>query len=176
MRDLFEVDAHGTVCVTDQGIVELAYQDRLDSLFEWQNLNSKSEYEHTSRMLDNLPFQLRSQNLRDRSWFTPREYQEIDLADYVLSRCSNSDQILRAQEELAIVAQLEATPIFLHLIYLVDHWRSRNLVWGVGRGSSVSCFLLYVIGINKINPLDYELDHKEFFKIPSNRNEYGQSH
>ena len=82
-----------------------------------------------------------------------------------MSRCKNQQQISRAQDELQIIEHLEAEHIFLHLIYLVDTWRSQNRVWGVGRGSSVSCFVLYVIGVNKINPLDYDLPMTEFFKI-----------
>ena len=162
---LYSVDEQGRLFVSDQGIIELAYQNKLDSFFEWQNHESMLEYVNSAQRLDTLPFDPRSPDVAARSWFTPEEYQTLDLTQYVLSRCATVQQLERAQVELEIVQDLGAEPIFRHLIYLVDQWRSRDLVWGVGRGSSVSCFLLYVIGVNKINPLDYDLDYHEFFKI-----------
>jgi DNA polymerase III alpha subunit len=42
--------------------------------------------------------------------------------------------------------------------------RSSNIVWGVGRGSSVASYALYLIGIHKIDPIKYNLSINEFFK------------
>ena len=152
--------------MSDQGIIELAYQDKLDkAIFEWQDADSKQQFQRVSQYLDHWPFVLKNTDVTGRQWFTPSNYQKINLREYVLSRCKNQQQISRAQDELQIIEHLEAEHIFLHLIYLVDTWRSQNRVWGVGRGSSVSCFVLYVIGVNKINPLDYDLPMTEFFKI-----------
>lgn len=156
--------------MSNQGIIELAYQDKLDhAIFEWQNLVSKDQFARVSRYLDNWPFEFKSTDAAARKWFTPNGYQEINLNEYVLSRCKNDVQMRRAMDELAIIDHLQAEHIFKHLIYLVDKWRSENRVWGVGRGSSVSCFVLYLIGINKINPLDYDLSMTEFFKIDPDR-------
>ena len=55
-------------------------------------------------------------------------------------------------------------PVLRHLVYMVDHFRREGITWGVGRGSSVSSFVLYLIGINRINPLEFGLDIKEFLK------------
>ena len=51
-----------------------------------------------------------------------------------------------------------------YLKYLVDTMREHNIVWGVGRGSSVSSFVLFLIGIHKINSLYYDLSINEFIK------------
>ena len=164
MKNLASFDSNGLACLTNQGIIELAYQNKIDgALFEWDDKDSKSHFESICQYLDCWPFQ-NNTDTNNRQWFTPQEYQDIDLDQYVLSRCKDNKQLLRAQQELAIINHLQVQHIFKHLIYLVNLWRSRNLVWGIGRGSSVSCFVLYVIGLNKINPLDYDLDHKEFFK------------
>jgi DNA polymerase III alpha subunit len=163
--NLLNITPAGTSQVSDQGIIELAYQDRLHSFFEWQNPQTREEYLNSAVQLDNLPFEIGTQNVEDRQWFTPPEYSSIDLQEFVIARCYGEDQIARAKKELELISQLKAEHIFKHLIFLIDQWRSKNLVWGVGRGSSVSCFVLYIIGINKINPLDYDLDHREFFKI-----------
>jgi len=47
---------------------------------------------------------------------------------------------------------------------MVDNLRKRNVVWGVGRGSSVSSYVLFCIGINRIDPLKFNLDVGEFLK------------
>jgi DNA polymerase III alpha subunit len=163
-QDLIRIDSQGQTFVSDQGVIELAYQDALHTAFEWQNAHSRQQFEQVCDFLDFTPFRTSSMDVHDRSWFTPSEYANIDLDSYILSRCHNPAQQARACEELKLVHELKVEPLFRHLIYLVDQWRSQDAVWGVGRGSSVSCFLLYVIGINKINPLDYELDYREFFK------------
>jgi DNA polymerase III alpha subunit len=51
-----------------------------------------------------------------------------------------------------------------YLKYLVDTMRTHNIVWGVGRGSSVASFILFLIGIHRINSLHYDLSIDEFLK------------
>jgi len=51
-----------------------------------------------------------------------------------------------------------------YMKYLVDLMRKNNIVWGVGRGSSVSSFVLFLIGIHRINSLHYDLNIEEFLK------------
>lgn len=166
MNDNFVVfDQKGTPFVSNQGIIELAYQNKLDNIFEWQDSAAKAAFLDQCGKLDCWPFPPQTSETDNRDWFTPAEYKNIDLQEYCIKRCKNQEQINRAITELEIIYKLNAMPIFQHLIWLVDTWRSNGLVWGVGRGSSVSCFVLYLIGINKINPLDYNLDYREFFKI-----------
>ena len=54
--------------------------------------------------------------------------------------------------------------VLIFLKYLVDTMRENNIIWGVGRGSSVASFCLYLIGVHKVNPLKFNLDIKEFLK------------
>jgi DNA polymerase III alpha subunit len=42
--------------------------------------------------------------------------------------------------------------------------RDNNIVWGVGRGSSVASYVLYLLGIHKIDSIKYNLSPDEFFK------------
>lgn len=166
MNNLYQTDDQGVCWLSEQGVIELAYQNLLtNSMFEWQDAHIKSQYEQVCVSQDNWPWQPPAQlNVQDRSWFTPAEYQAVDLRSYVLQRCQNQSEIVRAEQELKLIEHLNVAHIFRHLIFLVDTWRSKNLVWGIGRGSSVSCFILYVIGLNKINPMEYDLDPEEFFK------------
>lgn len=165
MKHLVQFDSRGLAQLSDQGIIELAYQDKINgSLFEWQDKTSQQQFDQVCKYLDCWPVAQSNGLVENRDWFTPIEYQTIDLRNYVLARCKNQQQKDRATFELDKIEQLGVQHIFLHLIYLVNLWRSKNRVWGIGRGSSVSCFVLYAIGLNKINPLDYDLDYREFFK------------
>jgi len=51
-----------------------------------------------------------------------------------------------------------------YLKYLVDTMRDNNIVWGVGRGSSVASFVLFLMGVHKINSLYYDIPIEEFLK------------
>jgi DNA polymerase III alpha subunit len=48
--------------------------------------------------------------------------------------------------------------------YIVDTLRKNQIVWGVGRGSSVASYALYLIGVHKIDSVKYDLPIGEFFK------------
>jgi DNA polymerase III alpha subunit len=37
-------------------------------------------------------------------------------------------------------------------------------VWGVGRGSSVASYVLFLIGVHRIDSMKYNLDYKEFLR------------
>ena len=67
-------------------------------------------------------------------------------------------------EELAEFKKRNMYPLLQFLVYLVDFMRENNIVWGVGRGSSVASYVLYAIGIHKINPIQYGLDWREFLR------------
>jgi len=41
---------------------------------------------------------------------------------------------------------------------------ANRVIWGVGRGSSVASFVLYKLGVHRINSLHYNLDVGEFLR------------
>jgi DNA polymerase III alpha subunit len=51
-----------------------------------------------------------------------------------------------------------------YLKYLVDTLKSNNMIWGVGRGSSVASYVLYLLGVHKIDSMFYDLDITEFLR------------
>lgn len=102
------------------------------------------------------------ENLSD--WRLPAEYQNLDLENYLLSKCENNTQIQRVQEELREFERRDMLLVLKWLKYFVDTMRANNLVWGVGRGSSCASYCLFLIGIHKIDSIEYELDIKEFLK------------
>lgn len=98
------------------------------------------------------------------NWQMPKEYLEMDIAKFVLDQCTNEAELQRAGEELLMFHERNMFVLLQYLKYLVDTMRSHNIVWGVGRGSSVASFVLFLIGIHRINSLYYDLSIDEFLK------------
>jgi DNA polymerase III alpha subunit len=101
---------------------------------------------------------------KQNTWYIPEEYKDMDIAKWVLEQCKDENELQRAGQELLLFQEREMFPLLQYLKYLVDTMREHNIVWGVGRGSSVSSFVLYLIGIHKINSLYYDLPIEEFIK------------
>jgi DNA polymerase III alpha subunit len=98
------------------------------------------------------------------NWFMPQEYKNFDIAKYILDQCQNEEELQRAGKELLLYQERDMFILLKYLKYLVDTMRNNNIVWGVGRGSSVASFVLYLLGVHKINSLFYQLDIGEFLK------------
>jgi len=98
------------------------------------------------------------------SWFTPEPYKSMDVLDWLSSRCTTEVQIQRVAHEWMLFEQHGMTSVLNLLIYLVDNFRERKIVWGVGRGSSVASYILYLIGIHKVDSIAFDLDIGEFLK------------
>jgi len=103
-------------------------------------------------------------NMQQSIWFMPREYQDMDIAKWILDQCKEDHELQRAGEELIEFQKRDMFPLLRYCKYLVDTMRSNNIVWGVGRGSSVSSYVLYLIGIHRINSLHMDLSIDEFLK------------
>ncbi len=103
-------------------------------------------------------------HIRHNRWFMPDEYRNIDIAEHVLSLCANQEELQRAGEELLLFQQYNLFDLLRYLRYLVDVMQQNHVIWGVGRGSSVASFVLYLLGVHRINSLYYDLDPREFLR------------
>lgn len=103
-------------------------------------------------------------NITQNNWFMPKEYREFDIARFVLDQCTCEAELQRAGKELLMYEKRGMFTLLQYMKYLVDTMRYHNVVWGVGRGSSVSSFVLFLIGVHRINSLYYDLDIEEFLK------------
>ena len=99
-----------------------------------------------------------------QQWFMPDEYKNMDIAKWVLDRCADQNELQRAGSELMEYAERDLLPLLQYLKYLVDTMRQNSIVWGVGRGSSVASFVLYIIGIHRIHSLKNNLNFNEFMR------------
>jgi DNA polymerase III alpha subunit len=103
-------------------------------------------------------------NLRQDIWYMPENYKIFDIENWVLEQAPDIVAYTRVKEELNLFAQHNMITLLKYLKYLVDTMRENKIVWGVGRGSSVASYVLYLIGVHKIDSIKYELDIKEFLK------------
>jgi DNA polymerase III alpha subunit len=99
-----------------------------------------------------------------RKWHMPEEYKELDIAEYILSLCKEDHELQRVGAELLLFQERDLFNLLRYLKYLVDTLRKNNIVWGVGRGSSVASYVLFLLGVHKINSIYYNLDIEEFLK------------
>jgi DNA polymerase III alpha subunit len=97
-------------------------------------------------------------------WFMPEEYKAIDVQNWVLNKCTTDKEIARASQELIEFKKRDMNNLLCYMIYLVDFMRENNIVWGVGRGSSVASYVLYLIGVHKIDSIQFDLDWREFLR------------
>jgi len=97
-------------------------------------------------------------------WSTPEPWASMSVLDYCIEKCTDDDQRIRVCEEYKLFEERDMIPVLKHLIWMTQTLRERGIFWGVGRGSSVSSYVLYLIGINRINPMQFDLDIKEFLK------------
>jgi len=98
------------------------------------------------------------------NWRMPEEYKNLDIAAYVLSLCREDYELQRVGEELLLYQERDLFDLLRYLKYLVDTLRKNNIVWGVGRGSSVASYVLFLLGVHKIDSLYYDLSIDEFLK------------
>ena len=116
---------------------------------------------------ERLDYPLTKSQVDKNNWFIPDEYKLLDIEKYLVEQCPEQNYT-RLIEELALFEQNNMIPVLKTMKYVVDTLRKNNIVWGVGRGSSVSSYVLYLIGIHKIDSVKYALPIDEFFKGEQN--------
>jgi len=99
-----------------------------------------------------------------KNWFIPENYKTLDIAVWLLDQCKTQNQIERVMLELELYLQHDMIEVLNYLKYLVDFMRENNIVWGLGRGSSIASYCLYLIGVHKVDSIKYQLDINEFLK------------
>jgi DNA polymerase III alpha subunit len=97
-------------------------------------------------------------------WFMPEEYKLYDIVDWLYCECKTIEQKNRVTEELTAFAERDMILLLKWLKYFVDTMNKNNIVWGVGRGSSVASYVLYLIGVHSIDSMKYNLDWREFLR------------
>lgn len=151
--DLYLNDPSRTIktIITDQNI-------EFSDILNLENIPNCIKYTDPNTSIENFDIQLQN------NWHMPDIYKNMDIAKFVLDQCKNEHELQRAGEELLLFQERDMFMLLKYLKYLVDTMKTNNIIIGVGRGSSVSSYVLYLIGVHKIDSLYYSLDIGEFLK------------
>ena len=173
MAEKTKINDHGDVIFSEEDVIDLLYTD---PEFDISKLyfHDIGKYSDSLKKLGiDLPIintAPRRQNpiLFDKEncekWHMPEKYKQINVLQWLLDKCQNDEEKLRVQMEYDLFEKKNFIRVLQFLIYFIDTLRANNIVWGVGRGSSVASFCLFLIGVHKINPLLYNLDITEFLR------------
>ena len=97
-------------------------------------------------------------------WFMPDEYKNMNVIEHLVKLTNTPQEYKRVDEELEEFKKRNMLDLLKYMIYLVDFMRENKIVWGVGRGSSVASYVLYLIGVHRIDSIQYGLDWREFLR------------
>lgn len=169
-------DKYGNVYFTESDIIEILYSGDTNingfPVIESEEINTYNKNcfyydksEKTLSILENVDLSIEEFDQQMyNNWFIPKYYKELDLNTFLLNKCSNNTEIKRVEHELEYFYSYNLENILRFMIFFIDELRKNNQVWGVGRGSSVASFILYLVGVHKINPIKYNIKSEEFFK------------
>ena len=173
MVEKIKINDYGDCVYSEDAVIELIYQNpKLDisKIFtEVEQYNSAlEELDIDLPKLPTLETKTEDLQLFDKKnyeqWYMPKKYENINVLQWLLDKCQTDAEKLRVQEEYSRYQEKNFIKVLQFLIYFVDTLRANNIVWGVGRGSSVASFCLFLIGVHKINPMLYNLDYTEFLR------------
>jgi DNA polymerase III alpha subunit len=149
-----DVDALGPVVVDETVNLEelIRHVERPESLLTWavpcDSGTSVPEFHNTQQLM----------------WHMPEEYKTLDIAEHVLGLCQTEAELQRCGTELLLYQERGLFDLLRYLTYLVDVMIKNQIIWGVGRGSSVASHVLYKLGVHRIDSMYYNLDIAEFLR------------
>jgi len=171
-----KIDEYGQVILTTDDVLQGLYSGRLtdlagitladsDEVQKFQNAVKKNYNKfHTASIYQKPNVDVKQFDAEmQENWFMPEDYYP-NLVEMLYGLCETDQQKDRVNEELELFIQHGMLDLLFYLKYLVDTMRSNNIVWGVGRGSSVASYVLYLLGVHKVDSLKYGLDIREFLK------------
>jgi DNA polymerase III alpha subunit len=112
---------------------------------------------------EHLDYPIPKKEIDSNNWFIPNDYCP-DLVAMLYDQCETDKQRDRVNQELELFIKNNMYDVLHAMKYIVDTLRENNIVWGVGRGSSVASYVLYLIGVHKVDSIKYNLPIDEFFK------------
>jgi DNA polymerase III alpha subunit len=169
-------DKFGQMIFDEQDVMNLYLQGHNLAVLNHLLVDNSIDLETAAHILDHVPQFVKYDELAQQqsveqwdhrcqaNWYMPEEYKQLDIAAYVLTLCESDAELQRCGQELMMFQERDLFNLLRYLKYLVDTMTQNQLIWGVGRGSSVASFVLYKLGVHRINSLHYELDPAEFLR------------
>ena len=175
---LMKTDSLGIPRFTNKDLIDMIYSGHADKVHvvlcdandDIDKFNEVCEIQGRNKLQKYIPLDVDQKTFDgvcQGEWFMPDEYKDINVYEYVLGKahtpCPQHVQD-RIWQELDAFRDRGMKDLLRYMIYLVDFMRENNIVWGVGRGSSVASYVLYLIGVHKINSIQFGLDWREFLR------------
>lgn len=164
----------GELIFSESDVVDLLMQGKDIKVLDGMIVDDSISLDSWPEIIDPVP-DLQRQRLHAMSvpewhmanqqrWHMPEHYKKLDIADHVLSLCKGEAELQRCGHELLMFQERDMFDLLRYLKYLVDVMQQNQVIWGVGRGSSVASFVLYKLGVHRIDSLYYNLDIGEFLR------------
>jgi DNA polymerase III alpha subunit len=167
-------DQYGIAYTTEDELFSLLYQrPDLDisrfQVLDPQGFNRSVDelYAETDKLKTYIPYTVDLEEfdrVQQANWHMSEEYHKLDIAQWLLDQCKTDHELQRVAEELLLYQERDLFDLLRYLKYFVDTMRKNGVVWGLGRGSSVASYCLYLIGVHRIDSMYYDLDIAEFLK------------
>lgn len=116
---------------------------------------------------ERLDYPVPTDSINSKNWFIPTDYKTLDIEKFLHEQCPEENR-QRLIKEIALFKEHNMFEVLNVMKYIVDTLRKNKIVWGVGRGSSVASYALYLIGVHKIDSIKYSIPIEEFFKGEQN--------
>jgi DNA polymerase III alpha subunit len=94
-------------------------------------------------------------------WNMPDSYKNMDIEEWIYNLGGDN---VRVKEELEAFKERNMLDLLRWLKYFVDTCEKEGIVWGLGRGSSVASYVLFLLGVHSIDSIKYNLDWQEFLR------------
>jgi len=174
---LMKTDDLGIPRFSNRDLIDMIYSGHADKIHvvlcdpsdDVDRFNSAMEEQGFDKLQKYIPLDVDQKTFDgvcQSEWFMPDEYKVSNpiLKHNLLEMCKTPEEEERVLEEYAEFKQRGMLDLIKYMIYLVDFMRENNIVWGVGRGSSVSSYVLFLIGVHRIDSIKYNLDWREFLR------------
>ena len=167
-------DRYGQIVYSDHDIIDLVMQGRSIAELDQFMVDGSVDLAQLAAVLESVPdlvqYQSRTDSVEEfdqllqSHWHMPDEYQQLDIAAHVLSLCATQAELQRCGEELLLYQERGLFDLLRYLVYLVSIMTEHGVIWGVGRGSSVASYVLYLLNVHRIDSMYYNLDIREFLR------------
>ena len=172
---LMKTDELGIPRFTNKDLVSMIYSGHVDKCHvvlcdpsdDIDKFNQAMQEQYLPELKQYIPLDVDQKTFDgalQSEWFMPDEYKQLTIQNYILNKCKTDQEIERVSEELKAFRERDMFNLLRYMVYLVDFMRENNIVWGVGRGSSVASYVLYLIGVHRIDSIQFDLDWREFLR------------
>jgi DNA polymerase III alpha subunit len=172
---LMKTDSLGIPRFTNRDLIDMIYSGHADKVHvvlcdsndDVDKFNTAMQEQGMSLLQKYIPLDVDKKTFDgvcQSEWFMPDEYKNMNVIEYIIKRTNTPQEYKRVDEELQEFKKRDMLDLLKYMIYLVDFMRENNIVWGVGRGSSVASYVLYLIGVHRIDSIQYDLDWREFLR------------